>query len=595
MPQVIGPIQAAIVSVQGFIVQGLVNVGLSKAAAWAVVDLVTQVVVVSGISYATAALTRPPTPEAGKSTVRQERPPRMYGFGRCRVSGPFMLRETNVTVLGRVIALPEGPVDHYGQFWLNDDAVSFVSGGIVQGMADGRYPEPKTVFDWRYGLDTETAYADAITEFPGIWTSSHRGDGIPSLWLYTKNGDRDKFNRDFPNGEPDPSVEAFYAAYDWRDDAQDRDDKTTWTFSANPVVIAVNVLWRRFGADWNRRFAPVLDQLTIEADYCDEAVDLKAGGTEARYECGGFFSSQNAMADVMGVIMASMDGWWATRRDGAYIIRAGRYYEPTVTFGDAEVLDYSFDPGPTPDAARNVLVVSFTDPANAYSKVETTPWRNEADITQRGEERSQDFYPHAVQSNGQVRRLGKRALAKVLSSRITVRTPLSARRGLGERYVGLNVSECADLSGATLEVSEAQIDLSTSSILWSGVLADPDIDGWDPDTEEGDGPSAVERPGNVAFVTPPEILDATGGAGEANVTIRFPLDSLSATVSLYRDTDSGFAGATVVEADMVGSLGEVRIINDTGLLADDYWYFARASDGLGNVSVVVSEGPITVT
>jgi hypothetical protein len=595
MPQVLPAVAAWITT------EIAIATGVTSLTALTVIGLTVTVAVdvaaTVAVSAATSALSRPPEPQAGKVTAHQERPQRRFGVGTVRVSGPFMLRETKDNHLVLVIALPEGPVDHYGQFWLNDDKVTLV-GDVVQPGDDNRYPDGRVTIETRLGEDTETAYTTPATYVPTLWDADHRGDGIPSLMLHGVNGDLQDMSWAFPNGEPTPSVEAFYRAYDWRDPAQDIDDDTTWLFSANPIVWAVNVLWRRFGANWDVRFAPVLDDLTVEADYCDDAVDLKAGGTEARYRCGFFFEATNAASDVMAILLASMDGWWATRFDGAYMIKAGRFDDPFdggVVFGDVEVLDYSFDPGPTPDQARNVLVVSYTDPANDYSKVETTPWRDEADILQRGEERSEDFYPWAVQANGQVRRLAKRKALRNGAARVQVRTPLSARRGLSRRYVGLRVSECADLDGVTMEVSEATIDLASASIVWTGLLLDASIDVWDADTEEGDGPVPVDRPTPSPTVSSPSILSAEpGAAGEAVVALRFPTSGLWTAVTLYRDTDSGFAGAVVVEADMVGGLGEVRIITDTGLAADDYWYFARATDGLGNFSTVAVSDPVTV-
>lgn len=479
-----------------FVVQLGIPVGVVATAA----AITTQVALTVAVTAASTALTRPPQPEVGKSTVLQERPPRAFGVGKCRVSGPFMLREVFELNYTQIIALPEGPVDHYGRYWLNDDEVTVIS-NQVQGMDDRRYPTGKVRFETRLGEDTETAYSTAVADFPGLWTTNHRGDGVPSILLRLTNGDKDKFSRDYPNGvQTTPSIEAFYRAYDWRDEAQDPDDNTTWTYSANPVVWLVNVLWRRFGADWDERFAPSLDILTAEADVCDEAVDLAAGGTEPRYECGFFFLATNAAADVIAIILASMDGWFGQRSDGAYIIRAGHYIEPTVIFGDKEIYDYEFNPGPTPDAARNYLTISFTDPAAAYSKVETTPWADETDIALRGEEKRQDFYPQAVQSNGQVRRLGKPALHRLLTPHGTFRTPLSARRGMGERFVGLNISECDDLNGVVVELGEYTIDLASASIVWTYQLADAAIYSWNPETEEGDGPSGTDRP-------TPEVLD----------------------------------------------------------------------------------------
>lgn len=494
MPQIAGPIIIA-----------LKVIGVSASIATAVANVVVNVAIAAAVSLVTAELTKPPGPEAGKSTKKQAQPPRSYGVGPVRVSGPFMLREATGNKLTHVITLPEGPADHYGRSWLNDDEVTIVS-GVVQGLPDGRYFTGKVLWDTRLGEDTETNYAGVTAAYPTLWPSTARGDGIPSMYLLCTNGKLEDVPKDFPNGEVDESIEAFYRAYDWRDPDQDRLDNTTWTYSANAIVNAVNVCWRRFGMDWDECFAPNLDDLTAEADVCDEPVPLKIGGgaTEPRYAMGFFFDATNAFGDVLPILLESMDGHFAQRRDGSYMIRCGHYYEPTVILGDREVWDYEFDPGPTPDSLRNVLTVSFTDPANAYSQVQTTDWADDASVLKVGEKRD-DFYPHAVQSNGQVRRLAKRRLAKGMASSGSIRCPLSARRALGECYIGLNISECDDLNGVVVELGEPTIDLTeTGSITWPFTLADPDIDAWDPATEEGDGVVSVDRP-TPAPLDPPTI------------------------------------------------------------------------------------------
>lgn len=467
---------------------------------------------------------QPPDPEPQRTTTKQEHPPRNYAGGRVRVSGPFMLREaeSEQSQLHLVLALPEGPVASYGRRWLHDDQVTVIS-NVVQQRDDGAYETGRVRFYTRLGLDTETRYP---IDWTAVWPTNARGDGIPSLYLRCRNGKLEDVPRQFPNHIPEPSVEGFYAAYDWRLDStaggagsHRRDDKTTWTHSRNPVVWAVNILWRRFGADWDRRFAPVLDILTAEADYCDELVPLKGGGSEPRYEWGDTWDSTTTAAQFWKSIEESMDGWFGKRRDGAYIIRAGRVDEPTVIFGDREIIDYEFDPGPTPDEAINVLAVSFTDPQQAYTKVEVDQWREVADIDLRGEEKVAPFYPRSVQSRRQVRALAKRKAVKGLAPRGTFRTPLSARRGLGQRYVGLNISDCDDLMGVWVEVKEVEIDLPAQSLVWTYVLVDGSLDDWDPDMEEGDGGVVPERPPAEPLPLPtidtitPFFESAGGGIG----------------------------------------------------------------------------------
>jgi hypothetical protein len=539
-----------------FIASTLTAVGVPAATAITAATIIVNVATAAALSLITAELTKPPGPEAGKSTVKQAQPPRRYGIGKARVSGFFMLREAIENRLYRVISLPEGPVDHYGQAWLNDDAVT-ITAGVVQGLADGRYFTGKVLWDTRFGEETETNYASASAAFPSLWPSTARGDGIPSMYLLCTNGKLEDVPKDFPNGEPDPSIEAFFRAYDWRDPGQDIDDNTTWTYSANAIVNAVNVCWRRFAMDWETCFAPNLADLTVEANKCDEAVALKGGGTEPRYESGFFFDATNAFGDVLPILLSAMDGHFAQRRDGSYMIRCGHFYTPTVTLGDREVWDYEFDPGPTPDALRNCLTVSYTDPSNAYSKVQTADWADDTSVLKVGEKRD-DFYPSAVQSNGQVRRLAKRQLSRLMAASGSIRCPLSARRALGERYIGLNISECDDLNGVVVELGEPTIDLTgAGSISWPFTLADPNIDAWDPATEEGDGVLSVDRPTPVPLDVPTisSIASFFGSIGSGDGT-RLAINAMGPDREdltwFYRwrvHTDTAWVEAQTTDAD----------------------------------------------
>lgn len=498
-----------------------------------------------------------PGPESGKFTRRQAQPTRQYGVGQCRVSGPFALQEAKDTIFHQIIALPEGPVDHFGRYWLHDDEVTInvAFGGTVNATEDGRYRwgnlgdvvNPLVKIQTRKGLVTETAYSEAVTALPGIWTTSHRGDGVPSLYLRARSGGLEGFSQRYPNGKPEPSVEAFYAAYDWRDEAQDRNDPATWTHTGNLVVWAVNVMWRRCGHDWDAEIEPTLALLSAEADIADEAVPLKAGGTEPRYWGGFFFDATNSEAAVLGTIASAMDGWIGKDRNGSIIVRCGHFYEPTVVFGDEEVVSYSFDPGPTPDQRVTQLAVSYTSPAHQYSQVEVDPWG--PDLT-----RIEPFYPEAAQSNGLARRLAKRKFAKVNAATGTIRTGLAGRRGAGERYIGLNISENEDLANVVVEIVGYEMDLMNASILWSFMLADPDIDDWNPEEEEGELPPE-EEPVDPDILFDPTISDVevfydVTGLPRLRVTAGGPnRDDLAWRIGYRAVGDVAFIESTALDID----------------------------------------------
>ena len=96
-----------------------------------------------------------------------------------------------------------------------------------------------------------------------------------------------------------------------------------------------------------------------------------------------------------------------------------------------------------------------------------------------------------------------------------------------------------------------------------------------------------------AFLGPPSALAATGGVGQATVTFRMPTEPTLAYARLYRNTTNAFGGATQVGGNIVGGLGEVMTIVDTGLAAGVKYYWARAFDGGGGQSTLA--GPVTAT
>ncbi|WP_225205394.1 phage tail protein [Novosphingobium huizhouense] len=99
----------------------------------------------------------------------------------------------------------------------------------------------------------------------------------------------------------------------------------------------------------------------------------------------------------------------------------------------------------------------------------------------------------------------------------------------------------------------------------------------------------------VASNTPsaPASLAATGAAGSASITFRMPVESSLAYARLYRGTSSSFGSATQVGGDIVGALGEVKTISDTGLSAGTKYYWARAFTSSGGAGALA--GPVTAT
>ncbi|MBI1682395.1 hypothetical protein [Caulobacter hibisci] len=574
----------------------------------AAIELAVEVAVTVAIDAAVQSLTGrdESSPEASKTNVKQPRPVRRFLVGRTRVSGAYALRRAGKNVYLQVFAYPEGPLQSFGKAWLNEDEVTIDEDGRILALPDGRYESGRARVAERLGYEVQTAYPDL--ENVG-WTEEHRGDGVPSNKLTCEHGKQEDARKQFPAGAlTELTREAFGLAYDWRKDdtaggsgAQRRfaDDATaaekdaayaTWDFTMNPVVWFVNVEWRRFGARWEKRFAPVLDLLTAAADVCDEPVLQRVGSSQVhgqankgsnnvtlfstaglangaeftaggqvltvtsisgnkvyhtpnldadlpdfapvrwinavavyapRYQVGFWWEAGVAKKQVREWLRLSMDGWFGVRRDGAYVIRAGSYEEPTVIFGEEEVIDYSLDHSPMPGDESNIYTLAFDDPVAGYTRTDTDAWRNEDAITSEGAENATDLVLKGVQHNSQIRRLAKAQMDRAYAPKVTLRTPLSSRRALGERYIGIRIEEEEDLNDAVMEVTEPpRIEFSTCSIVWTGRLATAARYAWNAGTEEGDGPvagytstpEALEAP-EITDLTPFYASTGTGGDG----------------------------------------------------------------------------------
>lgn len=503
----------------------------AAAIAYASVGWAAQAAVAIGLSAITSA--QIPDPESGKQARRQSRPLRFFAVGgSSRLSGAYMLRETVGNKLGIVLAICDGRLASVDRIYLNDDLVTLDGSGWVQGMENEKYGTGDLVrISTRLGLPTETRHTILDPAFTSLWPSTARGDGIASLALFAQHRSKESFGRHFPNGEPMPSVAVTPVCYDWRDVTQDREDETTWKACANPVVWLVFCEWYRFGRSWTRCVQPVLASLTDEADYCDELVAKKGGGTEPRYVFGGNYASNTEPAAIRNAILSTMDGWLSIDGKGAIIIKAGRYVEPTFTITSGHIEGYSWKAFNPDEDACNELIVSHVDPAQDFTDVEAGVWQDEEDITATGRVRTENLALTWVPSRSQAMRLAKRKMTRLNAKRRgSIRTGIYGLNGLGERYIRVQNQEVTSMADVVVEVVNIEFDPSAAQVVFEVVLADQTIDEWDPDTDEGTTGPTVTRPGSTGAnsdtaetpITQDPSQPITGGVDEiviANTTV----------------------------------------------------------------------------
>lgn len=532
-----------------------------------------------GLALAFAPRPRMPPPESGTIAVQQNIPYRIFAYGRCRVAGAIMLKEEVASRLVYVAALNGHAVDGFEGLYLNDDLVTvnpasvaagdFVVGtrytissvgttdfvaigasantvgvdfvatgagsgsgaatatdlisGYVASGADGRYGANAVRIDTRQGLPTETAYG-FITSLLAAWDSAHRGDGQASLGMLCLGVSARDFSKIYPYVAPAPSViERGYRVYDPRDPAQHYDDPSTFQWSQNPALCILHFLcFSSFGfrEDYANAILPFVDFWKGAADICDESVALQSGGTEPRYRLGGWTTTEQARIATLTVMLQCCDGF-LSRRGGGYVLFVGKYAAPTVTLTDADIVAFYIQSNVSTEDKVNEAVAYWSDPDTGYISVQTDPVRDLADQAARGgAPRKAQMQLTWVQSVGQASRLLKREMFRQRTAvRGTITFGWSGLNAAFERWIAIDSNSIPRLSGAVIENRRPVINAKTRTVTLDFLLSGPEIDDYDPATDESGPPTIAQRPTTVGLPIPstvavvPELFtDATGAS-----------------------------------------------------------------------------------
>lgn len=380
----------------------------------AIASAIATTALTIGLQYALAP--KPPKPEDGRQPLVQPVPYRFWGVGETRLAGAYMLWEGVGSKLVSVQALVAHRVESIGQIYLNDDKVTIVD-GVVQDnpLKPGRYNKSRVKVWTRSGTTPETAYSDVVSLLgsQGIWTSNHRGDGQASLAMICETPPAKDFQKVFPYGKPAASaVMKLARVWDFRNPAQSPTNPSTWTWSSNSaLILAWHLCFNPFGEkhDYRRALLPVIDMWKEEANVCDENVPLAIGGTEKRYTCSGYDTTEHGPKAGTNAILATMDGWMCTRGDGAILVVAGKYREKyCVTLTDAEVIGYVNQRGVLFDEEVNRFTPKFNYPATDYTTTDTDFFEDTAAQIKAGRPLPEEGHYDWCTQWRQARRLGKR-------------------------------------------------------------------------------------------------------------------------------------------------------------------------------------------
>lgn len=521
------------------ITSALATTALSSTAI-AATAFISANAIVLGAALGLQALLTPDNKQkvaAQQYQSRQAMPTLLYGYGTTKLGGTKFEFDTGQGIYVDGLIHSAGPVNRVVNWMLNDQ----ISNGLVDNTAaGGQISGANTTVPWSTNvrLHTEKGTNNTVSGFltsnlPGRWTADHRLEGLFITVMACIPATEKTFQKTYPNGPPAVYVIAEMApVYDPRDPAQVWSDPNTWKYSDNVALAILHYLTAIRGTD-SVTGQPVpfgfgfpqsridLPSFIAYANVCDQAVPLKAGGTEKRYRIGGTFDmGTEERKTVLNRLLSTGDAEIYQGADGKIAVRGGVWTAPTVTITADHILGYDFEGGADKLATFNRLKVNFSDPKNDYQVIEADPWDDLA--SQMGSPNgvtTQDLSLPMVQSHAQARRLAKIATAKANPTyKLTLTTDLYGLLALGERTIKVVLPELGIdttfLVTAFTEAADGTCKIGISS-LGPGAYA------WTAGAEEGIAPAVADttkQPTIVPDVVNPVLsIERTTTSGTVSV------------------------------------------------------------------------------
>lgn len=214
------------------------------------------------------------------------------------------------------------------------------------------------------------------------WTDDHKLVGVTYSVIYIKNVSLENRHKIYrwrgPVGLGEP---AFSIAGDWdrcfdpRDEAQDIDDPSTWTFSRNTELI-----WARFrthpygrnkllsSIDWSN--------VAIQADICDLSIE-GISGTHVNYQCGISIPESKERHVAEGEILLTGDAIIMHNNIGKTYAQVGYYEAPDLTFTSVkDIITMSSREATNGEMETDGVIVRYIDPDFRYQAQPSAPWVN---------------------------------------------------------------------------------------------------------------------------------------------------------------------------------------------------------------------------
>ena len=324
-------------------------------------------------SLASQALARQATPtQKVQAVLSQTDAPRVRAYGRVLLGGVRAFFEADDGKLYQIVVLHHGRVNGLVRFWVDGESVTLNAAGDVLESPFN----PDMVLQFRDGSGAGGNYSRVLDEFPSLWTADHRLQGQATMFILMNNPGADQFAEVWPKGSQ-TLVQAEVQA------SLVRNMAGTLVYSNNPGLCIRDYLTHADG--WRIPLASIdTDSFTAFVARCSDPVQLRAGGTEPRYQLAGTYSLEDAPKDVTSRMLATCDGQIYQTPEGRVGILGGAWSEPDVTITADDILDIEGEPGFDPFSDFNVLKGTHISPDHAFQPTEAPERRDEAALALQG-------------------------------------------------------------------------------------------------------------------------------------------------------------------------------------------------------------------
>ncbi len=303
--------------------------------------------------------------------VRSSIEPHQVIYGTAKVSGPLIFAEVTgagSVFLHLVVPLAGHELEAIDSVFFND--VEIPSGDLdgAGNVTNGRFAGHARIKK-HLGGDSQAADPDLVAEVAN-WTSAHQGKGVAYIYL------RLRWNRDvYPTGIP--NVTAIVRGRKVWDPRSDPGNPAVKSYSTNAALCALDYTIAGFG--FEAPLAEVHETSWVgAANICDEAVALKAGGTQDRYDCNGAFQTDDKPLAIMDDLLTAMAGTLVYQQ-GAF---RGYAAAATVASGTLDESDLRGDlrvvPRPSRSESFNAVRGSFVDADDGFLVTDFPPLTNAA-------------------------------------------------------------------------------------------------------------------------------------------------------------------------------------------------------------------------